>query len=148
MSEFERLTKIWKDEGYPLSTGASGYYARSETGYPIHGNIVDRLAQYEDLGSPEEVAKLAKAKEEGRLIVLPVPIGGSIYVPFRYQDLDNNIDEGVEELHLSGYCKEGEREFYMTYDDSGTNDIEPCEVYITKEEAEQALKVKGAEQCR
>jgi hypothetical protein len=35
----------------------------------------DRLAAYEDTGlSPEEVAELAKAKEDGRLVVLPCKV--------------------------------------------------------------------------
>jgi len=38
------------------------------------GRHVDRLAAYEDSGlSPEEVQELAKAKAEGRLVMLPPP---------------------------------------------------------------------------
>jgi hypothetical protein len=45
------------------------------------GKIVDHLAAYEDGGlSPEKVQELAKAKAEGRLVVLPVPIGGEYYI--------------------------------------------------------------------
>jgi hypothetical protein len=103
--------------------------------------IFRRLAQYEDTKlTPEEVAELARAKTEGRLIILPVPIGGIIYIPYKFKDLDGTIDAGVEEAKLSGYIKEGEREFYTTYDDHGTNDYEPGKFYLTPAEAEKALE--------
>lgn len=45
-----------------------------------HMLFVNRLAAYEDSGlSPEEVQKMARAKVEGRLVVLPVSIGSPIW---------------------------------------------------------------------
>lgn len=42
--------------------------------------IRDRLALYEDSSmSPEQVQELAKAKAEGRLVVLPCKVGDKIY---------------------------------------------------------------------
>ena len=39
-----------------------------------------RLTTYEDSGlSPEQVKEIAKAKEEGRLVELPIPVGGEYY---------------------------------------------------------------------
>lgn len=103
-------------------------------------HIVHKIAKYEDCGlSPAEVNELAKAKSEGRLLILPVPIGGTIYVPYKYKDTDGSIEEGIEESKLSGYIKEGDREFYMTYDELGTNDYDPRDIFLTKEDAEKVL---------
>ena len=109
--------------------------------------IFNRLATYEDSGlSPEDTKELVKAKAEGRMIILPVPIGASIFVPYRDKELDGSIYEGVEELHLSGYVKEGNREFYLTYgDDEGSCDIEPSKLYTSREEAEKALEIGGGQ---
>jgi hypothetical protein len=87
----------------------------------------------------KEKDKIWTAWQEGRAIMLPVPIEAPVYVPYRYKDLDGSIDEGVEELHLSGYLKEDDREFYLTYDDTGSCDIEPDELYTSREEAEAEL---------
>lgn len=50
--------------------------------------LVDRLAAYEDTGlSPAEVAELAQAKADGRVVVLPCKVGDTVYVDtrtFRY----------------------------------------------------------------
>lgn len=103
--------------------------------------VIRRLAQYEDSGlSPEEVTRLAKAKAEGRLLILPVPIGGTIYVPYKYKDTDGTIEADTEEAKLSGYVKGGDREFYTTYDEMGTNDYDPRDIFLTREEAEKALE--------
>jgi len=42
--------------------------------------VVGRLAAYEDTGlTPEEVAELAQAKQEGRLVVLPCKMGDTVW---------------------------------------------------------------------
>lgn len=112
--------------------------------------IYKRLAEYEDSGlTPEEVQKLVKAKAEGQLIKLPVPIGAPVYVPYRLEEFDGSISDGVEELHLSGYIKEGDREFYTTYDDEyGTEDVDPDELYASHEEAKKALEADKKRKCR
>ncbi|RCX20900.1 hypothetical protein DFR58_101102 [Anaerobacterium chartisolvens] len=94
----------------------------------------------------EQVQELAKAKEEGRIILLPVPIGGTIFVPYKYKDVDGTIESGIEEAKLSGYVKEGDKEFYTTYDERGCNDYEPGSFYLTREEAEPALVDLEAEE--
>ncbi len=102
--------------------------------------IFDQLARYEDSGlGPDGVAELVKAKAEDRLLILPVPIGGTIYVPYKYKDTDGTIEAGIEEAKLSGYVKEGDREFYTTYDELGTNDYEPGTFHLSREEAEKVL---------
>lgn len=46
-------------------------------------NIMNRLAAYEDTGlTPEEVAELAQAKADGRCVVLPCMVGGTVWDEF------------------------------------------------------------------
>jgi len=66
----ERLTK--RDEN------GNAYYDWGclNRNHWVLGRHVDRLAAYEDSGlSPDEVQELAKAKADGRLVVLPVKVG-------------------------------------------------------------------------
>lgn len=43
-------------------------------------DVVCKLAAYEDTGlEPEEVAKLARVKDDGRLVVLPCKVGDYVY---------------------------------------------------------------------
>jgi hypothetical protein len=83
--------------------------------------------------------KMIKNSDE-KCIHLPVAIGDPIYVPYRFKDTDGTINEGVEVLHLSGYVNEDGREFYLTYDEFGTNDIPIANAYVTRAEAEERLK--------
>ena len=96
-----------------------------------------------DIGDSEteEVnSDVIKAHTEGRFIILPVPIGGTIYIPFKYADNDGSVEEGVEEAKISGYMKEGTREFYTLFDENGASDIAPGEFYLTMQEAVKALE--------
>lgn len=93
-----------------------------------HQQLVDWLQELSD-----------RRKADDRTIILPVPIGAPVYVPFSYDELDGSVDKGVEELHLSGYFKEGEREIYLTYDNSGICDIKPKDLFTNREAAEAAL---------
>ena len=46
-------------------------------------NIMNRLAAYEGTGlTPEEVAELAQAKADGRCVVLPCRVGGTVWDEF------------------------------------------------------------------
>ena len=49
--------------------------------YPAHlkGEAVNRLAEYENIGTVEEFYELKQAEKEGRLKILPVAIGDKIY---------------------------------------------------------------------
>ncbi|MEG1565104.1 MAG: hypothetical protein RR365_15505, partial [Bacteroides sp.] len=40
---------------------------------------IDRLADYEDIGTVEELTALAKARDEGRVVVLPCKVGDTVY---------------------------------------------------------------------
>lgn len=137
---YERVTRRLTKQGIIEFVDGKGYANLSfADGQRL---LFELLAQYEDsqLG-PAEVNELAKAKAEGRFLILPVPIGGTIYVPYRFRDpFNGNIDEGIEEPKLAGYVKEGKKEFYTTYDELGSNDHEPGTFFLTREEAEKALK--------
>lgn len=97
------------------------------------------LAEVERLEA--ELQHYRQLKDEGRLVELPVPIGGSLWVAYEITETDGSIDRGVEEVHLSGYIREGDREFYTTFDESGTCDFAPDQVYLTPEAADRAKGV-------
>jgi len=117
----------------------------------IEANISDKADEaYKELWNtlaaltadipPDEMERLCEAWLAGRVVVLPVPIGAPIYTIYQDEELDGSKDIGVEELHLSGYIKEDENEFYTTYDEHGTCDIPVGRAYTTRAEAEAALK--------
>lgn len=103
------------------------------------------LLDAETLEVGKDEINILRAYEENRIIVLPVPIGGTIYIPYRFEDTDGTIDAGVEEARISGYVKEGNREFYTIFDECGASDIEPGKFYLTREAAEIALEALGVE---
>lgn len=75
---FERLTDRTGSGQVYLIEGPEedmyGYYTGK--GLKQIENVIDRLAAYEDSGmSPEQVQEFAKAKAEGRLVVLPCKVG-------------------------------------------------------------------------
>jgi hypothetical protein len=80
---FERLTFRSKDGLAYYIGGNSGDigtrpYKLSPDSYILP--MLDRLAAYEDSGlSPEQVRELAKAKADGRLVVLPCKAGDTVY---------------------------------------------------------------------
>lgn len=52
--------------------------------YHYFTQLADRLAEYEDTGlTPSEVAELAQAKADGRVVVLPCAVGDTVYVDKR-----------------------------------------------------------------
>lgn len=97
----------------------------------IGGDIADRLAAYEDTGlEPEEVAALAKAQQDGRLVVLPCKEGDKIFEITKglsiYQSgLNAYVSErAATKLEIFNWIRR--REFGTT-------------VFPTREEAEAAL---------
>lgn len=82
MSEYKRLTNPdYKETGIQTYIGSQNPYevpltlgemaALPEANYSpkeILKEVFNRLAQYEDIGSPEEFAELAKAKAENRIL--------------------------------------------------------------------------------
>ena len=103
------------------------------------GRIIDHLAAYDNSGlSPQEVQELAKAKAEGRLVVLPCKIGKKVY---RY--CNDAINEGtIRNILLNVKTGEIGLEYEMptcyTCSRSGTLGKN---VFLTREEAEKALEV-------
>ena len=94
---------------------------------------ITRLAEYEDSGlSPEEVQELAKAKADGRLVVLPCKVGDSIYRPegLKYSVFwtITNVTIYPDEIVFTD-----DSDNIFTLDDIGKT------VFLTREEAEKAL---------
>lgn len=92
----------------------------------------NRLAEYEDTGlSPAEVAELAQAKREGRLIILPAKPCDIIYRP-----------EGLQFCWIITKIEIYEDE--IIFIDDSHNIFRPKDigktVFLTREEAEKALK--------
>jgi hypothetical protein len=114
-----------------------------------HGRNGDEIfADGLDADLHMEIENLLEELEFGkRIIVLPVPIGAPVFIPYRFIDADvehGEKEEGVEEAHLSGYIKKEDREFYTTYDAGCTSDIRPDRLFTSREEAEAFLaETKG-----
>lgn len=72
------------------------------------GKAFNLLGKYEDTGlTPAEVAELAQAKEDGRLVELPCKVGTEIYVTIDYPAYYNPVEKttitGVSKfLHTDG----------------------------------------------
>lgn len=94
----------------------------------------------------EEAHGLIEAKRERRLIELPVPIGGTIYIPYKIRDIDGSISQGIEEGALTGYVDEGEdgRRFYTYQYASSFADVPVEQVCKTRREALAALETMEA----
>jgi len=85
---------------------------------------------------PEEIEALAKAKEEGRLIILPCKIGDTVYKT----DLDGIITGTVLYAHLYGSFMELTIDWDDEYFETIQADSFGKTVFASKEEAEKALK--------
>jgi len=89
----DRLTERNGDSVFILSK-VTGWTRSSNWSEPAE-NAIHRLAEYEDSGlSPEEVQELAKAKTEGRLYILPVKVGDTVYFA-------SHLYEKVEEYQVT-----------------------------------------------
>lgn len=133
----ERLTKKLPD-GRNILTGNFAYVRNSKYGSFVEGYAVDKLADYEE------------AEEQGLLLRLPCKVGDNVYkiwscgkngksvAEFRISHIDIDDLQNIEFAFISTknistsywFCKIGD--FGKT-------------VFLTKEEAEQALKKSIAE---
>ena len=125
MAKYKRLTKLWYSN-WMLSSSAI------EDGYDTY-SVYPRLAQYENIGAPEDFAGLVKAKKEGRLVALPCNIGDLVY----YLEGETVYEVKVTKITLFG--KKGITINlcdwrYVNLDNFGKT------VFLTREEAEQTLK--------
>lgn len=88
------------------------------------GEAVNRLSAYEDTGlTPTEVAKLAKAKADWQLVVLPCKVGDTVY-------------------EIDAICGQGEFLGYEVIETTINNETtlgELGSMYLTRKEAEAAL---------
>ena len=123
------------------------------------GRIIDRLAAYEDSGlSPQEVRELTKAKQEGRLIVLPCKVGDAVYTV----DLDcrDNPDQSKMCFCWNKSCKDCDKAYLRVWENhTKTADVRSIvsemglcgekggfgkTVFLSRKEAEKALQ-EGSE---
>ncbi len=108
--------------------------------------VVERLAAYEETGlTPEEIAELAEAKRDERLVVLPCKLSpapngnnlvyfiddGKLYDDTPYEAIVG-FNSGEGEISVSISCAENGLDFEES--DIGKT------VFLTEEEAEKALK--------
>jgi hypothetical protein len=103
----------------------------------------ERLAAYEDTGlTPEETEDIAKAKADGRLVVLPCKIGTKVY--FISQDCEMCRSLQKDEPCLFGDCPyRGITETIFTYGAIGQFGKT---VFLTREEAEAALRKEQSDE--
>lgn len=95
------------------------------------GRHVDRLAAYEDSGlTPEEVQELAQAKADGRLAILPLKVGDTIYRP---EALQYSWDIVSATIYPDEIVFTDDSDNVYTEADIGKT------VFLTREAAEKAL---------
>jgi hypothetical protein len=136
----ERLTEIKTHvTGFSYADKKEGIFAQ---------NVYAKLAAYEDSGlSPEEVHEFAKAKADGRLVVLPCKVGTVVYAHSSVAGYDSIISGIVQyfvvhEQFIDLFVlfkpnpNEDKHDFaeYIMADKIGKT------VFLTREEAEAALK--------
>ena len=134
---FERLTRR-TESGIAYTKIPANPSNMIDVGECYTGRIVDRLASYEDSGlSPQEVRELAKAKAEGRLVVLPCKAGDTIWkIKAVFSYFSKPMEDRVERIIITNseilvYCTSGTK--------FSVNSIGKI-VFLTREEAEKALE--------
>ena len=131
---FERLTR-WENNDKDVADlieGKSDFDGLTE--------VINRLAEYEDSGlSPEEVQELAKAKADGRLVVLPCKVGDVVWkIKAVFSYFSKPMEDRVERIIISSNeilvcCTSGTK--------FSVNSIGKT-VFLSREEAEKALEVR------
>lgn len=125
----ERLT--YRDEnGKAWANIKNNYTAREAQEF---GRIaLEQLAAYEDSGlSPEEVQELSKAKEEGRLVVLPCKTEDTVFIVYAKKILETTVDKRAW-TDDDGYMLRTKEEWFKEKDIGKT-------VFLSREAAEKAL---------
>ena len=147
---FERLT-MRRDNEVFINSEATGWTHKSHWSKPAQ-EAIDRLAAYEDSGlSPEEVQELAKAKADGRVMMLPCKPGDKVYVRSGCLFYRDNAPYTKCEVVNFRKGKKGNVRMYLrplTESACGTNYHVICSVscigltvFLTKEAAEDAKEV-------
>ena len=131
---FERLT-LWDDANKCWVEDHSRDTREWKNG---HNACMNRLAAYEDSGlTPEQVQELAKAKADGRLVVLPCKAGDTIWkIKAVFSYFSKPMEDRVERIIITNseilvYCTSGTK--------FSVNNIGKI-VFLTREEAEKALE--------
>ena len=131
---FERLTR-WENNDKDVAD-----LIEEKSDFDGLTEAINRLAEYEDSGlSPEEVQELAKAKAEGRLVVLPCKVGETIWkIKAVFSYFSKPMEDRVERIIISSNeilvcCTSGTK--------FSVNSIGKT-VFLTREAAEKALEVR------
>jgi hypothetical protein len=148
----DRLTRTGQDFENEFCSGCDCVYYGEPNGcnhpdgncgsYTYFTLVADRLAEYEDTGlSPAEVAELAQAKADGRVVVLPVSVGDIVYA-------DCCGDIIGWEVYQIKMRSDAPDEYYAFGDDEGyaademyfeKSDIGKT-VFLARKDAEKALR--------
>ncbi len=110
-------------------------YGTYDLFFEITFQVLQKLGAYEDIGTPEECkeavgyrAEYEALEEQGKLLILPVPVGSLVYEPYRF------LGEGAWEIDVHKIRLEDLDKIGKT-------------VFLTREEAEVALKeLEGKEE--
>lgn len=104
-----------------------------------------RLTVYEDLGPADHLRELVQAEQDGRLVVLPVPVGNGkmAYGIYDMDPLSAHV-VGIDCGHLDGLEIYPTGEIVVEADgwEIGESDIGK-NVFLTHNDAETALSAKG-----
>ena len=150
MSEYKRLTKRdeYRNADIIGVDGEELYFNLEFDKFKLTTEALNRLARYEDIGTPEEFAGLVKAKEEGRLVVLPCKVGNTVYrLWYKPCSQGNDHPDGMMCCGCEDKCDIKRAVIAKTYSHIQhiLSDLEHFDktVFLTREEAEQALKQIG-----
>lgn len=98
---------------------------------------IDLMAQYRALGSFDHLRDLLQAEQDGRLVVLPCKFGDSLYRIRRFKRGSNWKKEAVHILSTTLTMNNVANVLF--------GDVMGKTVFLTREEAEAALALKGGE---
>ena len=106
-----------------------------------------RLADLESLCSYTRLRELAEADKDGRLVVLPCKVGDTVYMIERIFDIDNGVCDEICARKVIGYGGNNLNKLWLIGSGGICNvSIFVSEfgktVFLTREEAEKALKTK------
>lgn len=108
--------------------------------------LLDRLAAYEDTGlTPVEVAEMAKAKVDGRCVVLPCKVGDTVYETLFEWDctecLKTSFKPKVRERKVTHFMLAKSGDIILGVAGNGADYlIYGKTVFLTRDEAEAALR--------
>lgn len=130
---FERLTR-WENNDKDVAD-----LIKEKSDFDGLAEAINRLAAYKDSGlSPDEVQELAKAKAEGRLMVLSCKAGDAVWkIKSAFSYFTKPIEDRVERIIISSNeilvcCTSGTK---FSIGSVGKA------VFLSREEAEKALEV-------